>query len=115
MLLTQVEPEFEPHFAFIDQQIGLIDDDEIRGPLRQIRSEVNALLQEIRDVSELDQEQLKLYLCLYLPVVQLGGRDIERNKKVLVDAQVKELIGGKVDGTIEFREFLKSSVKIETA
>ena len=84
LLLTQVEPEFECHFAFIDNQIGLIDDDDIRGPLRQIRSEVNALLQETSDVSELNSEQLRLYLCLFLPVIQLGKEVIDRKKKVLV-------------------------------
>ena len=31
-----------------------------------------------------------------------------------MDAQVKELIGGKIDGTIEFREYLKTAVNVET-
>ena len=53
--LSQVEADFQSHFVFIDSQITQLDDDEIREPLRQIRSEVYELLQEKSQIVDLTE------------------------------------------------------------
>ena len=74
--LSQVEADFQSHFVFIDSQITQLDDDEIREPLRQIRSEVYELLQEKSQIVDLTESELKLYLCLFTPIALVNTRRV---------------------------------------
>ena len=92
-------------------------------------------------MSELNTTELKLYLCLFLPIVFLekhreivqespatkssstqGTPGIANNrvmshqvKKFLIGAEIKSIIGGKVNGEVELGEYLKDIVKIDDA
>ena len=67
-------------------------------PLRQLRGNICQLLQAKEDVSQLDEEELKLYSCLFLPIIDLQAEtNDEYTQKLLIGVKPRnvELCDGK--------------------
>ena len=68
--LQQVPSRFADRFTFIDSLIHTDDDQYLRSELEQLRNEVLQLLQLKSEVELMDQRDLKLLLCTFIPVIR---------------------------------------------
>ena len=68
------------------------DGDAVVGSLRQLRDNICQLLQSKEDVSQLDEEELKLYSCLFLPIIDLQAEtNDEYNQKLLIGVKPRNV------------------------
>lgn len=96
-LLPEVSDALAHQFSFFDSQILIHDDPDQQEQMIKLREKVHTQLKSQSEIEEMTDDELTLYLCLFVPVLQIGlsSSSVYNIKSATFEPQHRLMIGTK--------------------
>ena len=96
-LLPEVSDALAYHFSFFDSQILIHDDPDQQAQMIKLREKVHNQLKSQSDIENMTDDELTLYLSLFVPVLQIGlsSCSVYNIKSATFEPQHRVMLGTK--------------------